>query len=93
MCGQLHASASLPLVRIGLEAGVDVQKRKVLPLEGLTVLPQQAALPTELYALLLPTLYCCTLHGITNSMALVRERTIPAERPPLVVEVSANFWG
>jgi hypothetical protein len=24
-------------------------------------------------------------------MALVRERTIPAERPPLVGEVSANF--
>jgi hypothetical protein len=26
-------------------------------------------------------------------MALVRERTIPTERPPLVGEVSANFWG
>jgi hypothetical protein len=26
-------------------------------------------------------------------MALVRERTIPAERPPLVGEVSANFYG
>jgi hypothetical protein len=28
-----------------------------------------------------------------NSMALVRERTIPAERPPLVGEVNANFCG
>jgi hypothetical protein len=27
----------------------------------------------------------------TNAVALVRERTIPAERPPLVGEVSANF--
>jgi hypothetical protein len=26
-----------------------------------------------------------------NSMALVRERTIPTERPPLVGEVCANF--
>jgi hypothetical protein len=26
-----------------------------------------------------------------NSVALVRERTIPIERPPLVGEVSANF--
>jgi hypothetical protein len=26
-----------------------------------------------------------------NSVALVRERTIPTERPPLVGEVSANF--
>jgi hypothetical protein len=29
----------------------------------------------------------------TNSVALVRERTIPIERPPLVGEVSANFCG
>jgi hypothetical protein len=27
---------------------------------------------------------------LTNSVALVRERTIPTERPPLVGEVSAN---
>jgi len=27
-----------------------------------------------------------------NSVALVRERTIPTERPPPVGEVSANFW-
>jgi hypothetical protein len=29
----------------------------------------------------------------TNSVALVRKRTIPTERPPLVGEVSANFRG
>jgi hypothetical protein len=28
-----------------------------------------------------------------NSRALVRQRTIPTERPPLVGEVSANFSG
>jgi hypothetical protein len=28
-----------------------------------------------------------------DSVALVRERTIPTERPPLVGEVSANFCG
>jgi hypothetical protein len=28
-----------------------------------------------------------------NSVALVRERTVPTERPPLVGEVSANFSG
>jgi hypothetical protein len=30
---------------------------------------------------------------LTNSVALVRERTIPTERPPHVGEVSANFCG
>jgi hypothetical protein len=29
----------------------------------------------------------------THIMALLRKRTIPTERPPLVGEVSANFWG
>jgi hypothetical protein len=28
-----------------------------------------------------------------NSMVWVRERTIPTERPPLVVEVITNFYG
>jgi hypothetical protein len=28
-----------------------------------------------------------------NSVAWVRERTIPNERPPLVAEVNANFCG
>jgi len=30
---------------------------------------------------------------LSNSVALVRERTIPTERPPPVGEVSANFCG
>ena len=30
---------------------------------------------------------------LTNSVALVRERTTPTERPPPVGEVSANFCG
>jgi hypothetical protein len=30
---------------------------------------------------------------LTNSVAGVRARTIPIERPPLVGEVSANFFG
>jgi hypothetical protein len=30
---------------------------------------------------------------LTYSVALVRKRTIPTERPPLVDEVSANFCG
>jgi hypothetical protein len=29
----------------------------------------------------------------TNSMVWVRERTRPTERPPLVGEAIANFWG
>jgi hypothetical protein len=29
---------------------------------------------------------------VKNSMAWVRERTIPTERPPIVGEVSANSW-
>jgi hypothetical protein len=36
-------------------------------------------------------------HALTklklNSMAVVRKRTIPTERPPLVGEVSANLCG
>jgi hypothetical protein len=31
--------------------------------------------------------------ALTNSVVLVRKRTIPTERPPLVGEVSANFCG
>jgi hypothetical protein len=33
------------------------------------------------------------LVNITNSVALVREGTIPTERPLLVGEVNANFCG
>jgi hypothetical protein len=33
------------------------------------------------------------LNKTTNSVTLVRKRTIPTERPPLLGEVSANFSG
>jgi hypothetical protein len=33
------------------------------------------------------------VHKKTNSVALVRKRTIPTERPPLVGEINANFSG
>jgi hypothetical protein len=52
-------------------------------------------------ALLIAVWYAAThaiksLNAVTgqrykNSVALVREQTIPTERPPLVDEVSANF--
>jgi hypothetical protein len=38
----------------------------------------------------------CNVQNITNkknSVACVRERTIPTERPPIVGDVSANFCG
>jgi hypothetical protein len=42
----------------------------------------------------MPPSTCCTWTGkYTNSVALVRERTIPTKRPPLVGKVSANFCG
>jgi hypothetical protein len=31
--------------------------------------------------------------GLINSVALVRERTIPTEQPPIVGEISSNFCG
>jgi hypothetical protein len=37
--------------------------------------------------------FSLNLRDKKNSVALVRERTIPTERPPLVDEVSANFCG
>jgi hypothetical protein len=33
------------------------------------------------------------VHALTYSVALVRKRTIPTERPLLVGEVRANFFG
>jgi hypothetical protein len=45
---------------------------------------------------LYPTTYLSIVHFntvLTYSMALVRKRTIPTKRPPLVSEVSANFCG
>jgi hypothetical protein len=32
-------------------------------------------------------------YTVRDSVALVRERTIPTERPPLVGEISANVFG
>jgi hypothetical protein len=41
-----------------------------------------------------PDQMCSIYNNIKlNSVALVRERTIPTERPPPVGEVSANFCG
>jgi hypothetical protein len=34
-----------------------------------------------------------SIHKILNSVVLVRKRSIPTERPPLVGEVSADFCG
>jgi hypothetical protein len=39
------------------------------------------------------SLYFAKYHKTKNSVALVRKQTIPTKRPPLVVEVSANFCG
>jgi hypothetical protein len=39
------------------------------------------------------TIKVCIIKTKLNSVALVRERTIPTERPPPVGEVSANFCG
>jgi hypothetical protein len=36
--------------------------------------------------------WTATFHVLLNSMAWVRERTIPTERPPLVGEVIVNFF-
>jgi hypothetical protein len=41
------------------------------------------------YSMLIPKVSLTKL----NSVTLVRERTIPTERPPLVGEVIANFCG
>jgi hypothetical protein len=41
----------------------------------------------------LTTSYIEYLQTKLNSVALVRKRTIPTERPPLVGEISANLCG
>jgi hypothetical protein len=48
---------------------------------------------TSLYRLTIGRLDSLEYLKSTNSVALVRERTIPTERPPLVSEVSANLCG
>jgi hypothetical protein len=41
----------------------------------------------------LPYVCCSILDYLLTPWLLVRKRTIPTERPPLVGEVSANFCG
>jgi hypothetical protein len=48
---------------------------------------------TWIVASLLHIYYSIFLTLMTDSVAVVRERTIPTERPPLAGEVSANFCG
>jgi hypothetical protein len=48
---------------------------------------------TRSYPLQRSVLYSVVRISTTNSVALVRKRTIPTERPPHVGEVSANFCG
>jgi hypothetical protein len=40
-----------------------------------------------------PTQVCQNMEGGKNSVASVRKQTIPTDRPTLVGEVSAKFWG
>jgi len=44
-------------------------------------------------SLFISVIYKLSLATKLNSVALVRTRTIPTERPPPVDEVSANFCG
>jgi hypothetical protein len=39
-----------------------------------------------------PKNFKCLMQSKKNSVARVREQTIPTERPPLVGEASANFY-
>jgi hypothetical protein len=52
--------------------------------------PYTAATPTEQSRLPVLVMYK-VFNNNNNSVALVREPTIPNEQPPLVGEVSANF--
>ena len=59
----------------------------------LLVTVQNIKITTQLFSILLPLLILHSTKTKLNSVALVRERTIPTERPPPVGEVSANFCG
>ena len=61
------------------------------PEEGQNNFPKHAELTGIINKPLLFHLVGCLKK--LNSVALVRERTIPTERPPPVGEVSANFCG
>jgi hypothetical protein len=57
---------------------------------------QKPTNPVDMFHILQPCLTSPAMHWVwqkLNSMILVRERTIPTERPPLVGEVIANFCG
>jgi len=66
---------------------------------GVRIIKEMPGFGSEWYALLSPCLFrkCFSHNEHTktklNSVTLVRERTIPTERPPPVGEVSANFCG
>jgi hypothetical protein len=53
----------------------------------------QEQISTDLIHLTEDRSYIYNNNNNNNSVALVLERTIPTERPPLVGEVSANFCG
>jgi hypothetical protein len=59
--------------------------------------PQSDESPSTGVVIMKPQNYYCNYYNyyyyLTNAVTLVRERTIPTERPPLVGEVSANFYG
>jgi hypothetical protein len=68
---------------VGFRGGLDdVEKRKLLTLQGLELGPLgRPARSHSLYRLRYPGPYCLNIKK--NSVALVRKRTIPTERPPL----------
>jgi hypothetical protein len=53
----------------------------------------QCLLGTDLVSVGGVTMGVIPTYLLTYSMALVRKRTIPTERPPLVGELNANFCG
>jgi hypothetical protein len=53
----------------------------------------KSALELRLQVKNLRVMYVCRNIVSKNSVAWARERIIPTEQPPLVGEVSANFWG
>jgi hypothetical protein len=78
---QLETQSPLPQPTVTLSAF----RRPTLPVH------ESVTLSVRLFAsLAAPALI---LQTYTYSVALVRKRTIPTERPPLVGEISANFCG
>jgi hypothetical protein len=90
---------------VGLDA---LEKRKMLPMPGIELLPSSLQpVSKEIELSWVPFTREVWVNDVykeryavfnksqkqTNSVALVRERTVSTERPPLVGEVSANFCG